>query len=207
MTYTDNLNLELIEGTDLIDFQVFNENANILDGAISALQTEANKIPTMEEAITNLNNDMTTAENDIVSLGNRATTLEGNVSDINAMDTNQNTRITALETKSEKFYLNGVQLDIKSCKSFIVTNVTGANDPYDMYRYIVRIPMSNFGDATVVKVISANLYNDGLTIFGASTGANLVRATVRDNNLECVFVANTNFATDGATAVITAIGY
>ena len=115
--------------------------------------------------------------------------------------------ISVRDTKSEKFYLNGTELDIKNCKSFIVTDVTGTADPYDMYRYIVRIPMSNFGDATSVKVISAELYNDGLTIYGATLGANLVRATVRDNNLECVFVASANFAIDGATAVITAIGY
>lgn len=207
MTNTENLNLNLIEEHDLLDFALFNENANILDSAVSALQTEAEKIPTMEEAITGLNNNMTTAENDIVALGNRAGALEGDVSDIQTVDTNQNTRITALETKSEKFYLNGVQLDNKNCKSFIVTDVTATLDPYDMYRYIVRIPMSNFGDANAVKVISAELYNDGLTIYGASLGATLLRATVRDNNLECVFVSNTNFAVDGATAVITAIGY
>lgn len=207
MTYTDVLNLGLIEGTDLIDFQVFNENANIVDTAIGALQTEANKIPTMENAITNLNNDMTTAENDIVGLGNRATALEGDVSDIQTIDTNQNTRITALETTSEKFFLNDVALDVKMVKTFIKTNVSGVLDSYDNYRFVVSIPMSNFTGADSVKVVSALLYNDGLTIYGRALGANLVRATVRDNNLECIFEAGEPFTVDGATAVITAIGY
>jgi len=206
-TTTTNLALNIIEEHDYIDFQGFNENATIIDGAIGTLQDAVENIPTIESAITDLSNDMTTAENNITALGNRTSTIEGNITDINTVDTNQNTRITALENKAESFDLNGLPLDAKMKKTFIKTNVSLVADPYDNYRAIVTIPMSNFVGTDYVKVVSAMLYNDGLTIYGASMGANLVRATVRDNNLECVFVADTNFAVDGATAVITAIGY
>lgn len=207
MTNTENLNLNLIEEHDLLDFAIFNENANILDTVVGGMQEETDKIPTIESAVSTLNEDMTTVENGITSLNNSVSDINEDLGDINTVVTNHGLKITALENTAEKFFLNGVQLETNACKSFIVTDVQAVSDLYGNYRYIVNIPMSNFPNATNVKVVSALLYNDGLTIYGYALGANLVRAVVRNNNIECVFVSNQNFTADGATAVITAIGY
>lgn len=207
MTNTENLNLNIIEEHDLLDFAVFNENANIVDTAIGAMQTETDKIPTIESAVSSLNEDMSSAENNIAALNNSVSDINEDLSDVETVATNHGLRITALENTAEKFHLNGIELDITACKSFIVTDVSAVSDQYGNYRYTVSIPMSNFPNANNVKVVSAVLYNDGLTLYGYALGANLLRATVRNNNLECIFVANQNFTADGATAVITAIGY
>jgi hypothetical protein len=53
MTNTENYNLNLIEEHDLLDFAPFNENANIIDGALADLASDTAAIPTMQTAISN----------------------------------------------------------------------------------------------------------------------------------------------------------
>lgn len=207
MTNTTNLELNIIEEHDLLSFQPINENMQILDTAINNLNTATADLPTLAQTVATNTQDITTAENDIVAVRNRVTATENDINDLQTMDTAQNNRLTALENGGNKYVLNDVPTTPSVIKTFIKTNVIGVADQYGMYRYTVTIPMTEFAGANNVKVVNALLYNDGLSVYGYSDGAGLVRAVVRDNNLDCVFVASENFTIDHATAVITAIGY
>ncbi len=207
MTYTENLNLNIIEPHDLVSYQGFNENAEILDSAVGALQSAVEPIGALETAVADNAQAITGVENDVNALRTRVGNAETNISDIQVLNTQQNNRLNALEGSAQKYDLNGGAITPTMHKTFIKTGVSFSADPYNMQRCTITIPMSNFAGASNVKVIGAQLYNDGLVITGGTTGANLVRATVRDNNLECVFVSTADIAYDNGTAVIDVIAY
>lgn len=96
MTNTENYNLNLIEEHDLLDFAPFNENANIIDGALATLASETAGLPTMETAISN---NATAITGLTTRVGTLETASESQASDISGLTTradNTDIAITAI---------------------------------------------------------------------------------------------------------------
>lgn len=98
MTYTDNLNLNIIEEHDLIDYAVFNENANILDTEITVLKEAVESIPTLETSVTQNTTDITNLTTRVSTAETNITTQGQTINGIIAVNEQQSTDITANTT-------------------------------------------------------------------------------------------------------------
>ncbi|EGO65624.1 hypothetical protein [Acetonema longum] len=90
-TDTANINLKLIESSDLVSKELLNTNTEILDAAIGALQEGQEPIPDMQEKLDDLENAqnllaprVTAAERNIAQLGSNVTGLQGDVAALQA---------------------------------------------------------------------------------------------------------------------------
>lgn len=189
MTNTTNLNLNIIEAHDLLDYAPFNENANLIDTAIGALQETAEAIPTLQTAVNQLETDTGENTTDISGLKTRMNTAEGNISDIQTVNTQQGLKITELENKSAPLILNGVETEITGRYNIINTNVEIKQNSYYGYYYAeVIIPKSSVGNPTNYKIVNACAYNYGVTFSPQTTGATIGAVSTVDNNIRVVFL-------------------
>lgn len=208
MTETTNLGLNIIEDTDLIDYAPFNENAQIIDGAINTLNTSVESIPTLETAVGNNTNDITSLQGSVSGLSSRMSSAETDIADIQTVNTSQGAKITALENNAEKLIINGVETAIKEHRKYVFTDVEIKQNSYYGYSYSeIKIPLASLGTINGYKVTSAQAYNGGLTFAPTTTGAVAGSVRTLDNNIVISFVNTNSIAPDNLTVAIELMTY
>lgn len=184
---TSNINLELIDGHDLIDHSLFNTNFNLIDTAIGALETETDKIPTMQSAIADNNDDISDLQTTTANMSNTIGTNTQDIADIKTVNTNQNNRIAALENEKPVVIMNDSPLTIEKEATVIVDNLSPTSHPSGGVRVSVQIPISELPIAENYLVTTAIVYNNGIASPGGVAGYNLISATVYNNKLQLTF--------------------
>lgn len=99
MKKSDNIKLNIIEGSDVPQFATFNENANIIDNAIGTITNHLNTINSSMEIIDTSNEENKTL---ISNLTNSVTENENNIISINDELTNLNNLITNVKDDFKK---------------------------------------------------------------------------------------------------------
>lgn len=206
MTNTENLNLNLIEEHDLLDFAPFNENANIIDAAIAALQTAAEAIPTMQSAIEGNTGDINDLEDNFTSLSGTVGNNSQAITDLQTVATNQGNRITELENKATNSLINSLAVDVVKEVNYIKTNLNHVQHPSGGYRLSLTIPLSELPQATNYKVTSAQAYNDGL-VAAQFSGWTLINAGIQNNQLILNWYMQSVSGFDSWTAAVKILCY
>ena len=124
MLKTENLELNIIEGTDVPNHAVFNENANKIDefakNTNEKLTNTSLKIENINNTITNLGEVNNTQNESISSLRTDLGDVENDVMSLNEKNTNLSSRLETVET-------DVLSLNVKSIKggtSFHIQNNT-----------------------------------------------------------------------------------
>lgn len=223
MTRSDDLNLVVIEDSDLIGFPELNENFSIIEDAISDLQDSAESLPTMQQAIADNTTAIEATNQRITGQGSTISQIQSNLSNVSNelnlaeqhIDSLGNT-IAAINTKvnnnKHSLTVDGAAVDNSFIKTLVFNNVQVEQIAGQVVSYgaTFRIPKASLGaNVNNFAVVSGVIYNEGSRgSFAEDTGFTLLNKYVEDTDIVIKFRSYEKaMGLDQLTAVLTIIAW
>lgn len=120
-TQTANYGLYIIEGTDGVNKQVFNDNMTTIDTKLKIIETEKTEdVTALEERVTAAETNITTNMTDIATLKSSATTQAADIGELGTTVATNTTNIAANTTD-----ITTLQSQMDAAESNISTNTAG----------------------------------------------------------------------------------